>query len=306
MRLLGPFARGAFDRDAAHRQLLARYAAKRPDGRRDDAAPLPRLAEPVTDFGGAGERIGRLETDESDETLPVADREDRSAVGSFEYGADEAQRILFAAGELHEGSQRPGLARSPSMAAKMSAASAVRSSCSTMPGRIGIVFMRTKIVQAEGKSKQSLRLCRGAAYLQRKLVFRKVRKPRAKANGVCGFAEAEYLRRSQSTIFLCQSAAGGGCVGRLWRDDAALRMGRLRAAALRVLTEERIFRNCILADLRSAGSHCENNLILTSGSIPYLRFDFSCEEQVYHLLSPKGGAKSVRRAPLSGSDGGSH
>ena len=74
-----------------------------------------------------------------------------------------------------------------------------------------------------------------------------------------GFAEAEYLRRSQSTIFLCQSAAGGGCVGRLWRDDAALRMGRLRAAALRVLTEERIFRNCILAGLRSAGSHCENS-----------------------------------------------
>ena len=51
------------------------------------------------------------------------------------------------------------------MAAKMSAASAVRSSCSAMPGRIGIVFMRTKIVQAEGKSKRSLRLCRGAAYL---------------------------------------------------------------------------------------------------------------------------------------------
>lgn len=78
-------------------------AAKRPDGRRDDAAPLPRLAEPVTDFGGAGKRIGRLEPDESDETLPVADREDRFAVGSFEYGVDEAQRILFAAGELHEG-----------------------------------------------------------------------------------------------------------------------------------------------------------------------------------------------------------
>ena len=115
-----------------------------------------------------------------------------------------------------------------------------------------------------------------------------------------GFAEAEYLRHSQSTIFLCQSAAGGGCVGRLWRDDAALRMGRLRAAALRVLTEERIFRNCILAGLRSAGSHCENNLILTSGSIPYLRFDFSCEEQVYHLLSPKGGANSVRQAKTSG------
>ena len=74
-----------------------------------------------------------------------------------------------------------------------------------------------------------------------------------------GFAEAEYLRHSQNTIFFCQSAAGGGCVGRLWRDDAALRMGRLRSAALRVLTEERIFRNCILAGLRSAGSHCENS-----------------------------------------------
>ena len=55
------------------------------------------------------------------------------------------------------------------------------------------------------------------------------------------FAEAKYSRCSQSAIFLCQSAAGGGCVVRLWRYDAALRMGRLRAAALRVLTEERIF-----------------------------------------------------------------
>ena len=73
------------------------------------------------------------------------------------------------------------------------------------------------------------------------------------------FAEAKYSRCSQSAISLCQSAAGGGCVGRLWRDDAALRMGRLRSAALRVLTEERIFRNCILAGLRSAGSHCENS-----------------------------------------------
>ena len=99
MRLLGPLP-------VAHliaTQRIARHAAKRPDGRCDDAAPLPRLAEPVTDFGGAGKRIGRLETDESDETLPVADREDRFAVGSFEYGADEAQRILLAAGELHEG-----------------------------------------------------------------------------------------------------------------------------------------------------------------------------------------------------------
>ena len=174
-----------------------------------------------------------------------------------------------------------------------------------------------------------------------------------------GFAEAEYLRHSQSTIFFCQSAAGGGCVGRLWRDDAALRMGRLRAAALRVLTEERIFRNCILADLRSAGSHCENSgssdgsgasarsdrvksevfrdrsasagvvtryfspclifwcfwikpkarkkeskriffrTILRETILP-LRLSVSCKEWIYHLLSPKGGAKSVRQAKSCG------
>ena len=58
-----------------------------------------------------------------------------------------------------------------------------------------------------------------------------------------------------------------------------------------------------MAGLRPAGSHCKNNLILTSGSIPHLRLGVSCKERIYHLLSPKGGAKSVRRAPTSGSDG---
>ena len=94
MRLLGPLP-------VAHLIATQRIASSSRAMRQ--SAPLPRLAEPVTDFGGAGKRIGRLETDESDETLPVADREDRFAVGSFEYGADEAQRILLAAGELHEG-----------------------------------------------------------------------------------------------------------------------------------------------------------------------------------------------------------
>ncbi|WP_418695522.1 hypothetical protein, partial [Alistipes communis] len=42
------------------------------------------------------------------------------------------------------------------------------------------------------------------------------------------------------------------------------------------------------------------------GKHPDLRLGVSCEERIYHLLSPKGGAKSVRRAPSSGSDGGSH
>ena len=48
---------------------------------------------------------------------------------------------------------------------------------------------RTKIVQAERKSKRSLRFCRGAAYLSG-ACSRKACKPSAKANEVCGFAEA--------------------------------------------------------------------------------------------------------------------
>ena len=89
-------------------------------------------------------------------------------------------------------------------------------------------------------------------------------------------------------------AAGGAMPPSAWAAAGF----RSSAAA-----EERIFRNCILAGLRPAGSHCKNNLILTSGSIPHLRLGVSCKERIYHLLSPKGGAKSVRRAPTSGSDG---
>ena len=86
-------------------------------------------------------------------------------------------------------------------------------------------------------------------------------------------------------------AAGGAMPPSAWAAAGF----RSSAAA-----EERIFRNCILAGLRPAGSHCKNNLILTSGSIPHLRLGVSCKERIYHLLSPKGGAKSVRRAKKSG------
>ena len=41
---------------------------------------------------------------------------------------------------------------------------------------------------------------------------------------------------------LCQSAAGEGRVGRHRRDDAALRMGRLRAAALRLRPKSETFK----------------------------------------------------------------
>ena len=86
-------------------------------------------------------------------------------------------------------------------------------------------------------------------------------------------------------------AAGGAMPPSAWAAAGF----RSSAAA-----EERIFRNCILAGFRSAGSHCENNPILTSESIPHLRLDVSCGEQVYHLLSLKGGAKSVRQAKSCG------
>ena len=49
--------------------------------------------------------------------------------------------------------------------------------------------------------------------------------------------------------------------------------------------------------------HDRRNRFLLREVSPHFRFGFSCEERIYHLLSPKGGAKSVRRAPTSGSDG---
>ena len=62
-------------------------------------------------------------------------------------------------------------------------------------------------------------------------------------SGLCGrdFGPRDTDALRMIGALLCQSAAGEGRVGRHRRDDAALRMGRLRAAALRVLTEERIF-----------------------------------------------------------------
>ena len=115
------------------------------------------------------------------------------------------------------------------------------------------------------------------------------------------FAEAKYSRCSQSAISLCQSAAGGGCAGRRRRSDAALCMGGCglplfgcgRRANLSKLYFSRppACGNALLPQKKS---------ILTSGSIPHLRLGVSCEERIYHLLSPKGGAKSVRRAKKSG------
>ena len=85
-------------------------------------------------------------------------------------------------------------------------------------------------------------------------------------------------------------AAGGAMPPSAWAAAGF----RSSAAA-----EERIFRNCILAGLRPAGSHCKNNLILTSGSIPHLRLGVSCKERIYHFchqkVAPKVSAEHLRR-----------
>ena len=44
-----------------------------------------------------------------------------------------------------------------------------------------------------------------------------------------------------SCIIVCRPAAGGECFDRLWRNDAALRMERLRAAALRPQSKSESF-----------------------------------------------------------------
>ena len=64
-------------------------------------------------------------------------------------------------------------------------------------------------------------------------------------SGLCGrdFGPRDTDALRMIGALLCQSAAGEGRVGRHRRDDAALRMGRLRAAS--AATEERDFQNCI-------------------------------------------------------------
>ena len=107
-------------------------------------------------------------------------------------------------------------------------------------------------------------------------------------SGLCGrdFGPRDTYALRMIGALLCQSAAGEGRVGRHRRDDAALRMGRLRAAALRVLTEERIF----LAEF-----DCEH-----VRNIPTFDWAFPARSSFYHLLSPKGGTKSVRQAKSCG------
>ena len=109
------------------------------------------------------------------------------------------------------------------------------------------------------------------------------------------------LRRDFLTLLRRCVRSGFGCsafrTARPGRRRTALFAGRcLRrrhiAAEASATAEERIF----LAEF--VCEHVRN--------IPHFNSIFPARSSFYHLLSPKGGAKSVRRAPSSGSDGGSH
>ena len=72
------------------------------------------------------------------------------------------------------------------------------------------------------------------------------RRLRSASFGVCsvggGFGPRDTDALRMIGALLCQSAAGEGRVGRHRRDDAALRMGRLRAAALRLRPKSETFK----------------------------------------------------------------
>ena len=111
-------------------------------------------------------------------------------------------------------------------------------------------------------------------------------------SGLCGrdFGPRDTDALRMIGALLCQSAAGEGRVGRHRRDDAALRMGRLRAAALRVLTEERIF----LAEF-----DCEHvrNIPTFDWAFPERsRFTTFCHRKV----APKVSARRKRRGTAVG------
>ena len=119
------------------------------------------------------------------------------------------------------------------------------------------------------------------------------------------FAEAKYSRCSQSAISLCQSAAGGGCAGRRRRSDAP--------SAWAAAAEERIFRNCILAGLRPAGSHCKNNLfsfrahpappigcLLQGADLPPFVTERWCQKCPPGEKLRETHSASLKRAPVAG------
>ena len=102
----------------------------------------------------------------------------------------------------------------------------------------------------------------------------------------------------------CENSGRSGGIGASARSDRAKSgVFRDRSASAGVVT--RYFSLCLIFWCfwikPKAQEKKEVKSILTFfGKVPYLRFGVSCEEQFYHLLTPKGGAKSVRRAKKSG------
>ena len=116
------------------------------------------------------------------------------------------------------------------------------------------------------------------------------------------FAEAKYSRCSQSAIFLCQSAAGGGCAGRRRQSVAALCMSGcglpLFGCGRRANLSKLYFSRppaCGIALQKQPNSHF--------GKHPAPPIGCLLQGADLPPFGTKSGTKNVRRAPPSGSDG---
>lgn len=102
-----------------------------------------------------------------------------------------------------------------------------------------------------------------------------------------------YLRRLKEARQRNQPAENrrGASSGARRRGEIA---GAVRRSAQRCVPQFAEFQQklYVLAGLRPAR--------MCFGTIPNLFFGVSCKQRVYHLLAPKGGAKSIRQAKMSG------
>ena len=119
-----------------------------------------------------------------------------------------------------------------------------RSSCRAVSAHrpVGGGMPAAECLVSEG-SDVEIKRCGSAGLFVRCVANRRLR---SASFGVCSvggdFGPRDTYALRMIGALLCQSAAGEGRVGRHRRDDAALRMGRLRAAALRLRPKSETFK----------------------------------------------------------------
>ena len=104
---------------------------------------------------------------------------------------------------------------------------------------------------------------------------------------------ARYLRVTDDRALLCQSAVGEGRVG---RDDAALRMGRLRAAALRLRPKSETFKTVFRQAEGLLECTAETSRSINLASLASSGFTtFWCQK-----VAPKASARRKSRGTAAG------